>query len=158
MAKKSKVPEKYTAGLKKGTAAARKAEIRKRTAGKKSFKPLPGDKKAETRPSTYTGKVKRSGLQSAISDRMTKLKGSQRDRFIQATSDVTQIPKRIIEKVFKKGEAAWAVGHRPGASQAAWARARIYSFLTGGKTSKTADAALYLEAKEALKGKKFRLP
>ena len=158
MAKKSKVPEKYTRGLKKGTASARKAEIRKRTAGKKSYKPLPGDKVAKTKESVYTGKVRRSGLQAAIGDRMTKLKGSQRDRFIKAASSVTQIPKRIIQKVFEKGEAAWAVGHRPGATQAAWARARVYSFLTGGKTSKTADASLYLEAKEALKGKKFRLP
>ena len=32
--------------------------------------------------------------------------------------------------------AAWKSGHRPGASQKAWAYARINSFLTGGKTVK----------------------
>jgi len=66
----------------------------------------------------------------------------------------------ILRKVYKRGMAAWKVGHRAGASQSAWAKARLYSFLTGGKTSKTADASLYLKAKEALKKKngKFRLP
>ena len=38
--------------------------------------------------------------------------------------------------------AAWRTGHRPGASQQAWAYARVSSFLTKGKTYYTADADL----------------
>jgi len=45
-----------------------------------------------------------------------------------------------LEKVFKKGLAAWQTGgHRPGASQAAWAYARVASVLVGGKAAFTAD-------------------
>jgi len=152
---KQKVPRKYTAGLSESTAAKRKAEIRKRVAGKKSFKKLPGDSK-ETKPSVYTKRVTRSGLQKAISDASAKMKGSQDERFVKAVAKVTDIPKSIIDKVFKKGLAAWAVGHRPGATQSQWARARVYSFLTGGKTTTTADSVLFLEAKEALKKKNSR--
>ena len=73
---------------------------------------------------------------------------------------VTKIPKGIIQEVFDKGKAAWAVGHRPGASQAQWARARVYSFLQKGKTvTKGPDELLYLKAKKALdkKGEGIKL-
>ena len=132
---KSKVPEKYTSGLGESTAAKRKAEIRKRTAGKKSFK------------------LSRSGVRDAILKETSKGKGKQQDRFIRAVAKVTDVPSRIIRKVYERGLAAWAVGHRPGATQSQWARARVYSFISKGKTTKTADSALYLEAKEALKKK-----
>ena len=150
---KSKVPEKYTSGLGESTAAKRKAEIRKRTAGKKSFKPLPGDAKAKTKPSKYTKRLSRSGVRDANLKETSKGKGKQQDRFIRAVAKVTDVPSRIIRKVYERGLAAWAVGHRPGATQSQWARARVYSFISKGKTTKTADSALYLEAKEALKKK-----
>ena len=38
----AKVPKKYTKGLGKSTADRRKAEIRKRLKGKKSYEKLPG--------------------------------------------------------------------------------------------------------------------
>ena len=63
------------------------------------------------------------------------------------------MPKSIIDTVMKRGAAAWAIGHRPGATQAQWQRARVYSFLTGGKTTTTGDADLYAKAKRALKDK-----
>ena len=149
-----KVPKKYTSGLSKSTAAKRKAEIRKRATGKKkSFKPLPGDSKETKRKSKYTGRVTRSGVRKAIFAEATKGKGKQEDRFIKAVAKVTDVPSNIIREVYKKGLAAWAVGHRPGATQFQWARARVYSFITKGKTTKTADASLYLEAKKALKKK-----
>jgi len=145
---KAKVQKKYTAGLSESTAAKRKAEIRKRVAGKKSYKPLAGDAKAKTKPSKHTKKVTRSGVRKEILKTAGEMKGSQDERFIKAVAKVTGVSPSIIRKVFKKGQAAWAVGHRPGATQAQWARARVYSFITGGKTSKTADAALYLQAKK----------
>jgi hypothetical protein len=152
---KPKVPQKYIGSLSESTADKRKAEIRKRIAGKKAdkYEPLPGDSKAKTRKSKYTGKVTRSGLRDAILEESQKQKGSQSDRFVKAVAKVTGVPKSIIDTVMKRGAAAWAIGHRPGATQAQWQRARVYSFLTGGKTTTTGDADLYAKAKKALKDK-----
>lgn len=161
MAKIRKVPSKYTAGLKKSTAAKRATEIRKRAKGevkgKDKYKPLPGDKKAKTKPSQYT--IKAGNVRKAILEKATTLKGSQDERFVSAVASVTGVPKRIVRRVYDKGLAAWAVGHRPGTTAAQWARARVYSFITGGKTTRTADQQLYIEAKKATKDKrKYKLP
>lgn len=154
MAKVPKVPRKYTTGIAPSTAAKRKSEIRKRTKGKVSYKPLAGDSKKSKKTSTHTEKAKRTGLRGDILEQMTKLKGPQRDRFIKAAAKVKGIPTDIIRQVYKRGERAWAVGHRVGATQAAWARARVYSFLTGGKTTTTGDADLYRRMNEYLKNKR----
>ncbi len=161
MAKIRKVPSKYTAGLKKSTAAKRATEIRKRAKGdvkgKDKYKPLPGDKKAKTKPSKYT--VRAGNVRKAILEKATTLKGSQDERFVSAVASVTGVPKSIVRKVYDKGLAAWAIGHRPGTTAAQWARARVYSFITGGKTSRTADQQLYIQAKKATEDKKkYRLP
>jgi hypothetical protein len=159
MAKVPKVPRNYTSGLSKSTADKRKAEIRKRVKGKGGYKPLPGDAKAKTKPSKYTKKA--ASIRDQIRLATPKAAGkSTRERFISAAAKVTKIPRGIIQQVYNKGLAAWRVGHRPGATQDQWARARLYSFLTGGKTTDRADAAEYLEAKKALKKKNspFRLP
>ncbi len=160
---KPKVQEKYTRGLKKSTADKRKAQIRKRMAGKVTgkaqYKPLAGDTvgKKNLRPSKHTTALK--DLRVEISDQMAKMKGKQGDRFVGAVARVTGIPKGIIDEVYRKGLQAWSVGHRAGATQSSWARARVYSFLNKGKTATTADATLYLKAKKALskKNSKFKL-
>ena len=156
-----KVPKKYTTGVSESTAAKRRAEIRKRQAGKVKgkdlYKPLAGDSKKTTRKSKYTKKGGK--LRTDILARAQKMQGTQSERFIKAVAAETGIPKRIIDKVYNKGLKAHATsGHRVGATASQWAIARVYSFLSGGKTSKTADASLYLEAKEAIKGKSFKLP
>jgi len=53
----------------------------------------------------------------------------------------------ILKKVYDRGMAAWKGGHRPGATPQQWALARVNSFLTGGKTRRTADADLWKKAK-----------
>jgi hypothetical protein len=58
--------------------------------------------------------------------------GDQQERFLKGVAKVTGISKGIIDQVYKRGLAAWAVGHRPGATQSQWARARVYSFLQKG--------------------------
>ena len=160
---KAKIQKKYTAGLGKSTAARRKAAFRRRIegkeTGKKRFEEVPGAPKGKTRPSRYTlslGKMKDEIREAA--SKMTA--GSQDDRFIRAVSKVTKIPQGIIDKVFQKGRAAWAVGHRPGATQSQWARARVYSFLQKGRTVTAGpDEALYQRAKKALdkKGEGMKL-
>ena len=153
----AKVPKKYTKGLGESTQDRRRAEIRKRLKGKESYEKLPGDARAKTKPSKYTERIKKSGLRSVSQEEATKKEGKPRERFIKAVASVTDIPKGIIQEVFDKGLAAWAVGHRPGATQDQWARARVYSFLSKGRTVETADKQLFEKAKKALKekGKRF---
>jgi hypothetical protein len=57
-------------------------------------------------------------------------------------SAASGVPLSILKAVYNRGMAAWRTGHRPGASQQAWAYARVSSFLTKGKTYYTADADL----------------
>lgn len=160
MAKIRKVPKKYTAGLSKSTAAKRKAQIRKRAKGKVTgknlYKPLAGDAKAKTKPSKYTQRL--TGLRKDISATSAKLKsGTPRTKFITATAKETGVSRSIIQKVYERGEAAWATGHRAGASQSAWAKARVYSFLSKGKTATTADSDLYIKAKKTKRKNDFKL-
>jgi hypothetical protein len=55
----------------------------------------------------------------------------------------TGISYSILKDVYDRGMAAWKSGHRPGTTPHQWAFARVNSFVTGGKTQKTADADLW---------------
>lgn len=62
------------------------------------------------------------------------------------------IPKGILMKVYNRGMAAYGTGHRPGASQAQWAMARVNSFIGKGKgTWGKADKDLAAKARAAMK-------
>lgn len=63
-------------------------------------------------------------------------------RDVADAAQLTGIPKRILDDVYARGMAAWQTGHRPGASQHAWAMARVQSFAVGGPTAHSADADL----------------
>ena len=54
----------------------------------------------------------------------------------------------ILKQVYNRGMAAWKTGHRPGTSPQQWAFARVNSFITGGKTRRTADKDLWAKAKK----------
>jgi hypothetical protein len=140
-----KVPAKYLEGLTGEAREARKREIQRRASGKDrgdKYAPIPGDKDAKTKPSKYT----RSSFAAKVRDEVSK---PGKDEFLRAAAKVSGISRRILNEVYKRGSEAWATsGHRPGASQEAWARARVYSFCTGGKTRKTADADLWSEHNE----------
>lgn len=162
MAKIRKIPRKYTTGLKPSTAKKRETAIRKKLLGKvpksEIYKPLPGDSIKPTRKSQYTYSLK--DLRARISQEAKQIRSdSLKNKFILATSRETGIPSRIIKRVYERGEAAWGTGgHRVGASQAAWAKARVYSFIQKGKTATTADQDLYREAKKEAKPRKnFKL-
>jgi len=49
----------------------------------------------------------------------------------------------ILKQVYDRGLAAWKTSHRPGTTPQQWGYARVNSFITGGKTQKTADADLW---------------
>ena len=138
----AKVPRTYTEGLDAATAQARRAEIRRRAEEGGSYEPLTGDEGAETRPSRYT----RTALARKVRE---ELKSPSTGSFIRAVAKLTGISPAILRQVHRRGAEAWAIGHRAGASQVAWARARVYSFATGGKTRRTADADLWREHLES---------
>ena len=148
--KKTKVPKKYTAGLKGKTKATREKQVRERTkasrAGKPNYGPMAGDKTAKTRKGKYTRQAEKSGLKKRIEENM---KGRGKEAYIKAVAKATGYPTGILRQVHERGARAWATGRRPGASQAAWSRARVLSFVQGGKTTKTADVDLYRKARKA---------
>lgn len=147
---KRKVQRKNVAGLSGRMAAKRAAQIRRRATQKKpSYAPLAGDKTAKTKPSKYTKSLTR--FRSRVSERSAKSKASSaKNKFISSVAAEMKIPSSIVRRVYEKGEAAWAVSHRPGATQSQWAKARVYSFLRKGNTvTKGHDRDLYNRAKKA---------
>ncbi len=75
----------------------------------------------------------------------------EKGKFIDKIAKATKIKKRILQKVYDKGLAAWRVGHRPGVQQHQWAAGRVYSFVTLGNTvvkgkKKMSDYTLAVEA------------
>ena len=61
---------------------------------------------------------------------------------LRLKSEATEVPMHVIDKVFKRGLAAWHSGHRPGTSPIKWAYARVHSFVLKGKTYHTSDRDL----------------
>lgn len=139
--KARKVPEKYLEGLTGEERQKRKKEIQERMESGKTggYKELTGDDE-KTKPSKYS--------QTNIAARIRKeLKGkTSKGEFLTVAARVSGVARSILERCYDRGMAAWATGgHRPGASQTAWAVARVYSLLSGGKTRTTADKDLWAE-------------
>lgn len=135
------VPEKYLEGLTGEERAKRKKEIQERMESGKTggYKELTGDDK-DTKPSKHT--------QSNVAARIrAELKGkTSKGEFLTVAARVSGVARSILERCYDRGMAAWATGgHRPGASQTAWAVARVYSLLSGGRTRSTADKDLWAE-------------
>lgn len=142
---KASVPARYVEGSK--DPAKRRKFIENRQEGKHEgdpYKPFPGDKEAKTKPSQYS--------KTAIAEKVREeAKDGSKSEFLRAAAKVSGVSRAILEQVYDRGMEAWATGgHRPGATQEAWARARIYSFLSGGKTQKTADKDLWDKHKEGV--------
>lgn len=154
---KTKVPKKYTSGLSKKEKEEREAQIRKRAKasqkGSPSYKPMVGDNKAKTKPSRYTKQAEKSGLKKKIEENTN---GKGKEAYLRAVAKATKYPLPILREVHERGARAWATGRRPGASQAAWSRARVLSFVQGGKTTTTADKELHKKAKEQMKKRKSK--
>ena len=70
---------------------------------------------------------------------------------MQNKADKTGVSYTILKKAYDRGMEAWRSGHRPGIGQHQWAFARVNSFLTGGKTQKTADKDLWAKVPEGKK-------
>lgn len=131
------VPDKYLEGLTGEARAKRKRQIQARVKGRDSYKPLEGDKDAKTKPSRYS----KTRLAAAVRE---EIKSAGKGEFLRAAAKIGKAPRHILEQVYDRGLKAWATsGHRVGATAQQWAKARVYSFLTGGKTTKTGDKDLH---------------
>ena len=89
--------------------------------GEDAFKPAPGDKEAETKPSQHTKKYKKMFGEGAA------------DKSLQKKADKSGMPVGILKQVYKRGVAAWKGGHRPGTTPEQWGHARVNSFVTKSK-------------------------
>ena len=137
-----KVPSKYLEGLTGEAREKRKKQIQSRMKGKESYAKMEGDEDVKTKPSKYT----RTTFAKKVRE---EIKGQGKDEFLRASAKVSGISKRILEDVYDRGLKAWATsGHRVGATAQQWAKARVYSFATGGKTQKTADSDLWSKHKK----------
>jgi len=124
-------PPKYYRGLSTRRKSQRHREItrRKKMSFKdpKAYRPFKTDRGVTSRPSSYT---------SRFHSKYPGVKG------LPAIAKATGVSLGTLKKVHARGAAAWRTGHRPGASQEAWALGRVYSFVMHGKTWRTADADL----------------
>ena len=140
-----KVPAKYLEGLKGEERQKRKRQIQRRMKDKHRgdpYKPLACDKDAKTKPSKYS----KTSFAAKVRE---EIDGSGKAEFLRAAAKVSGISRSILNEVYQRGAKAWSSsGHRVGASQEAWSRARVYSFCTGGKTRTTADADLWRRHKK----------
>ena len=144
------MPAKYLGTLRGGSRRARLSEIEVRAQesyrlGPRrpgyAFRPFKTDRGVTTKKSSYTERFHK---------KYGKVGGDLRKIAQVSRSDVApgvslSVYARALREVFDRGLAAWSTGHRPGASQAAWGYARVYSFILGGKTRNTADADIARE-------------
>ena len=104
------------------------------------------DKKKKQRKSKSTTK-----FQQAFGESFTDFMNESKIKGLQNKADKTGVSYTILKKVYDRGMEAWRSGHRPGIGQHQWAFARVNSFLTGGKTQKTADKDLWAKVPEGKK-------
>lgn len=97
--------------------------------------------------------VLREFICEAILDEKKKRKGGNNvTAALKNKAEKANAPMGALRAIYNKGLAAWRTGHRPGASQHAWAMARVNSVLAGGPARKV-DAAQWKQVQKH-RGKK----
>lgn len=113
-----------------------------------AYKDAPGDKAARkkgTKPSQYTKKFKQM-----FGDDINE----NADAALQNKAEKSGFSLAILKQVYKRGVAAWKVGHKPGTTPQQWGMARVNSFITGGRTRVKGDPDLWAKQKAMLAKKK----
>jgi nicotinic acid mononucleotide adenylyltransferase len=77
------------------------------------------------------------------------LEESKVEKGLKKKAEKSGVSYSILKDVYDRGVAAWRTGHRPGTTPSQWGYARVNSFLTGGKTRRTADKDLWKKHKES---------
>lgn len=145
-------PEYYK-GLSKKDKEERQRVIKKRTNMKDNdpdaYKGFKSDKGVKTKPSKWNAKFKK--MYGELSEDQKKIVheklSAKINKALKNKAKKANAPKGALTTVYNKGLAAWKTGHRPGASQHAWAMARVNSFLAGGPARKV-DAAQWKQVKK----------
>lgn len=140
-----KQPSEYYKGLSDKEKKARAKHFKSGSTG-----PAPGDADAKTKPSKHTKKYKELYGEEDVKSFKDYM---MENKALQKKSDETGAPKSILKKVYDRGLAAWKTGHRPGTTAPQWGYARVNSFLTYGKTAKTADKDLFDELPDGIQKK-----
>ena len=140
-------------GLSKKDKEERERVIKRRTKmdsdDPKAYKGFASDKGVKTKPSKWTAKFKKmygemnEEQKNVFHEKLSaKIRKSLRNKAKKANA-----PTGALTTVYNKGLAAWRTGHRPGASQHAWAMGRVNSFLAGGPARKV-DSAQWNQVKK----------
>ena len=66
---------------------------------------------------------------------------------LKTKADKSGFSLGILRKVYKRGVAAWKVGHKPGTTPQQWGMARVNSFINGGRTRVKGDPDLWAQQK-----------
>ena len=159
-AAKASTEPNYFKGLNKKEKDRREKTIAKRSKMKDNdpdaYKPFPTDKGEKTKPSKYNAKFKKMFGELSEDQKKMFMKelSAKIEKSLKNKAKKANAPLGALKTIYNKGLAAWKTGHRPGASQHAWAMARVNSILTGGKARKV-DAAQWKQiSKHRGKGKK----
>ena len=95
----------------------------------KAYKPAPGDKNAETKPSKHTKKYDKMFGENIQSFSEYNL-DEDATKGLKAKAEKSGMPLGILRQVYNRGVAAWKTGHRPGTTPQQWGFARVNSFVT----------------------------
>ena len=150
-------PEYYK-GLSKKDKEERQRVIKKRSKMKDNdpdaYKGFRSDKGVKTKPSKWNAKFKK--MYGELSEDQKKIVheklSAKIKKALKNKAKKANAPQGALTTVYNKGLAAWKTGHRPGASQHAWAMARVNSFLAGGPARKV-DAAQWKQVSKHRKKK-----
>ena len=120
-----------------------------------AYKPFRSDKGKKTKPSSSTLKFKKmfGELNEEEQQLFAEKLSAKIRKSLKKKAEKANAPMGALTTIYNKGLAAWRTGHRPGASQHAWAMARVNSVLTGGKARKV-DAAQWKQISKHRKKKK----
>jgi len=143
----------YFKGLSKKDKEERERVIKRRSKmdsdDPKAYKGFSSDKGVKTKPSKWTAKFKKmygemnEDQKTVFHEKLSaKIRKSLRNKAKKSNA-----PTGALTTVYNKGLAAWRTGHRPGASQHAWAMGRVNSFLAGGPARKV-DSAQWNQVKK----------
>jgi len=150
-------PEGYYKGVDKKDKEARAKHFKRKSKldddDPAAYKPAPGDEDVKTKPSKYTKKYDKIYGEESVKSFTEFVTESNIDKALQNKADETGAPKGILKDVYDRGVAAWRTGHRPGTTPSQWGLARVNSFLTYGKTAKTADKDLFEKLPDGIQSK-----
>jgi hypothetical protein len=132
----------YYKGLSKKDKEERERVIKRRSKmdsdDPKAYKGFRSDKGVKTKPSKWNAKFKK--MYGELSEENKKVVhealSAKIKKALKNKAKKSNAPQGVLTTVYNKGLAAWRTGHRPGASQHAWAMARVNSFLAGGPARK----------------------